>query len=114
MSAWLPHLPRGASALLLNAMLGVLALGLAFAAPGEGAPRMRLTAAGGSLTLSNSKEGEALFRAEAMRPGEQASGSVTIGNTGGVTGTLEVARTVLADHPGSGGGTLSDALDLLV
>ena len=103
---------RGAFALLLNAVLGVLAIGLAFAAPGEGAPRMQLTGASGSLTLANSREGEALFRADAMRPGEQASGSVTIGNTGSVTGTLKVARTALADQPG--GGALSDALDLLV
>ena len=73
-------------ALVLNALLGLLALGLAFAPPGEGAPKLQLASAGGALSLSNSKEGAAIFRAAAMRPGEEASGSVTITNTGTVTG----------------------------
>jgi hypothetical protein len=102
------------SRLLLNAVLGVLALGLAFAAPGEGAARLRLASANGSLSLSNSKEGAAIFRAATMRPGEEASGSVVIGNTGTVGAALTVAPSAVQDAPGAGGGRLSDRLELLV
>jgi hypothetical protein len=99
---------------LLNVALAAVAIALAFAAPGEGAARLRLASASGSLSLSNSKDGQALFSAAAMRPGEEASGSVTIGNTGSVPGTLTVAPAGLQDAPGTGGGRLSDRLQLLV
>jgi len=110
----LPHLSRGSMALALNALLGLLALGLAFAPPGEGAPQLQLASASGSLSLSNSKEGAAVFRADAMRPGDEASGSVTITNTGSVTGALTLAPAAPTDTPGAGGGKLSNKLELLV
>ena len=78
-------------ALVLNALLGLLALGLAFAPAGEGAPKLRLASASGALSLSNSKEGAAIFHADAMRPGEEATGSVTIANTGTVNAALTLA-----------------------
>src|SRR5439155_9444232 len=75
---------------LLHVVLALLALGLSLAAPGEGAPRLQLASATGSLELSNSKAGAALFTAAGMRPGDEASGSVTIGNTGTVGAALSV------------------------
>ena len=110
----LPQLSRGTMALALNALLGLLAVGLAFAPAGQGAPKLQLASAGGALSLSNSKEGAAIFRAAAMRPGEEASGSVTIANTGTVTGALTVAPAAPEDTPGPGGGRLSSRLELLV
>ena len=114
MSRRLPPLSRGSMALVLNALLGLLALGLAFAPPGEGAPKLQLASAAGALSLSNSKEGSAIFRAAAMRPGEEASGSVTITNTGTVTGALTLTPAAPTDTPGTGGGMLSSRLELLV
>ncbi len=114
MARRLPQLSRGSMALVLNALLGLLALGLAFAPPGEGAPQLQLASASGALSLSNSKEGAAIFHAAAMRPGEEASGSVTITNTGTVIGALTLAPAAPADTPGPGGGKLSNGLDLLV
>src|SRR5215210_7102900 len=114
MARRLPQRSRGSLALALNALLGLVALGLAFAPSGEGAPSLQLASASGALSLSNSKEGSAIFRAAAMRPGEEASGSVTITNTGTVTGTLTLAPAAAADTPGVGGGRLSDKLELLV
>ena len=114
MARRLPQLSRGTLALALNAVLALVALGLAFAPPGEGAPKLQLASASGSLTLSNSKENAAIFRAEAMRPGEEASGSVTITNTGTVNAALSLAPEDQADTPGYGGGKLSDRLELLV
>jgi hypothetical protein len=110
----LPQLSRGSMALVLNALLGLLALGLAFAPPGEGAPKLQLASAAGALSLSNSKEGAAIFHAAAMRPGEEASGSVTITNTGTVTGALTLTPAAPTDTPGTGGGVLSSRLELLV
>ena len=112
MAARLPQLSRGSMALVLNALLGLLALGLAFAPAGEGAPQLRLAAANGALTLVNSKEGAAIFQAAAMRPGEQASGSVTITNTGTVNAALTLQPEDASDVPGVGGGQLSGKLDL--
>ena len=49
-----------------------------------------------------------------MRPGEEASGSVTITNTGTVNAALSLAPEAPADTPGNGGGKLSNKLELLV
>jgi hypothetical protein len=99
---------------LLNVALAAVAIALALAAPGEGAARLRLAAASGSLSLSNSKAGQAVFSAAAMRPGQEAGGSVTIGNTGTVPAALNVASAAIQDTPGVGGGRLSETLQLRV
>jgi hypothetical protein len=99
---------------LLNVALAAVAIALALAAPGEGAARLRLASASGSLTLSNSKEDAAIFNAAGMRPGGEASGSVTIGNAGTVGAALSVAPASTQDVPGASGGRLSDRLQLLV
>ena len=114
MARRLPPLSRGSLALVLNALLGLLALGLAFAPAGVGAPQLRLASASGALSLSNSKEGAALFRADGMRPGQQASGSVTITNTGTVNAALTLQPEAGTETAGNGGGRLSDTLGLLV
>jgi hypothetical protein len=114
MARRLPLLSRRSMALALNAALALLALGLAFAPPGEGAPQLRLASASGSLSLLNSKEGLAIFRADAMRPGEEAAGSVTITNAGPVNVALTVQPEASSETPGSGGGKLSNKLELLV
>jgi hypothetical protein len=114
MAGRLPRLSRGSMALAINAVLALLALGLAVAPPGEGAPRLQLAAASGALTLSNSKEGAAIFQADSMRPGEEARGSVRITNTGTINAALSLAPEAAADTPGTGGGRLSNRLELLV
>jgi hypothetical protein len=76
---------------------------------------VELTAgAGGSLTLSNSKEGAAILTLGGMRPGDTAAGTVTIGNTGTMSGDLSLSTSNLVDAPGAGGGVLSGELDLLI
>lgn len=106
----------GILALAVNALLALTALGIAFGAPGGGdEPRLKLAAAGGSLTLVNSKEGGAVFTAGAMRPGGQASGTVQITNSGSVPGALSVDRAAdPLETPGDGGGLLSARLELAV
>src|SRR5919204_128125 len=69
---------------------------------------------GGSLTLSNTKEGAAILSLGGMRPGDSVTDTVTLGNTGTVAGDLSLSTSNLVDTPGSGGGSLSGELDLRV
>ena len=69
---------------------------------------------GGSLTLSNDKEGSAILSLGGMRPGDSATDTVTLGNTGSLDGDLSLSTSNLVDTPGSGGGGLSGELDLRI
>jgi hypothetical protein len=105
----------GAAVLATNALLAILALGIAFAEPGEtDGPELRLAAAAGSLSLSNSREGAAIFQAVGMRPGWESRGSVQIVNTGTVSGALRLAPSAPQEAPGHGGGWLRNRLELVV
>jgi hypothetical protein len=106
--------PRGFQA--LNLMIATVALALLVGAGSSAAaPQLRLAAADGALSLSNSREGAAIFSAAGMRPGREASGSVRIANTGTVAASVRVGRTgAPVDAPGLGGGKLSSRLDLRV
>jgi hypothetical protein len=69
---------------------------------------------GGSLTLSNDKEGSAILSLGGMRPGDSVTDTVTLGNTGSLDGDLALSTSNLVDTPGGGGGALSGELDLRV
>ncbi len=100
----------------LNLAIAVVALALLVATGSSAAtPRIEMAAAQGALTLSNSMEGEAIFRADAMRPGEEVTGTVRISNTGTVVGALSLATAGgVIEAPGIGGGLLSSRLELRV
>jgi spore coat-associated protein N len=51
----------------------------------------------GTLTHSNSKVGAAILTGSNMRPGDTASGTVDIKNTGTLSGVFTLAKTVTAD-----------------
>ncbi len=74
----------------------------------------RVAAATGALSLSNSREGAAIFSAAGMLPGQSITGTVTLGNTGEQAGRLMLSRTALNETPGLGGGKLSDVLAVRV
>jgi hypothetical protein len=108
------RLPRGFQALNLAITTVALAL-LVGAGTTAAAPQLRLAAADGALSISNSREGAAIFTAGAMRPGVEASGTVRIANTGTVTAAVRLGRTGAAvEAPGAGSGKLSARLDLTV
>ena len=75
---------------------------------------IELLAGGGSLSLSNSREGSAILSLAPMRPGDSVTGTVTIGNTGTLPGDLTLSTSNLVNVPGPGAGALSATLDLLV
>jgi hypothetical protein len=69
---------------------------------------------GGSLTLSNDREGSAILSLGGMRPGDSVSDTVMLGNTGTLDGDLSLSTSNLVDNPGAGGGGLSGELDLRI
>jgi len=102
---------RSTSLLAATAATALAALCLTVAAPG--APRevsARAAAASGSVSITNSEEGRALFTATGMRPGHVVAGQVRIGNGGDSAGLFSVAATGLGDVPGPLGGRLSGGL----
>ena len=96
----------------------VVAVCLAVLAGGQKpsrAAQLELTSGpGGSLTLSNDKEGSAILSLAGMRPGDSVTDTVTLGNTGTLDGDLSLSTSNLVDTPGGGGGELSGELDLRI
>ena len=100
--------------------LGVLAVVLAAVgiAVGSGAnftaqsanPSNTFTA--GTLTMDNSKDGSAILTASNMRPGDTASGTVDIENTGSLSGAFTLSRSALTNTPTSP--AMSTQLDTVV
>jgi hypothetical protein len=74
----------------------------------------RVAAATGALSLSNTREGAAIFTAAGMVPGQAVTGTLTLGNTGDQAGRLMLSRTRMSETPGPGGGRLSDVLTLRI
>jgi Ca2+-binding RTX toxin-like protein len=70
--------------------------------------------AGGSMSVSNSNDGAAIFDIANIGPGMTGEGEVTIGNTGTAPGTLVLASLDRSDAPGLYGGSLSGRLGLRV
>ena len=94
----------------------VIAVVLAVASASSKPERIdiQLTGGGGSLTLSNTKEGAAVLSLGGIKPGDSTTDTVTLGNTGTLPGDLSLDTSNLVDAPGSGGGALSGKLDLRV
>jgi uncharacterized membrane protein YgcG len=98
--------------LMLLAALGLaVGSGLASAPPPAD---VQVELVGGTLSMSNSKDGAAIVTAAGLAPGDSRVGDVTISNTGDLTGTFSLSKSNLVDTPGPAGGALSGALDLLV
>jgi hypothetical protein len=74
----------------------------------------RAAAATGAAVVSDSLDGQAIVRADAVGPGSSVTGTVTIANHGDATGSFTLAKSNIQDTPGSGGGQLSSRLVLQV
>jgi hypothetical protein len=95
----------------------IVAICLAVLSGGQQPSRAELELAagpGGSLTLSNDKEGAAVLSISGMRPGDSVTDTVTLGNTGTLDGDLALSTSNFIDTPGGGGGVLSGELDLRI
>jgi spore coat-associated protein N len=112
-----PSIRRRATRLLQLGLVGTwLAVALALPSPMADDPRLEMLAApsGNPLGLSNSKNGVAVLGASNMRPGDTATGTVTLTNTGNVDSDLSLQKTNLRETAGPGGGVLSEVLQLQV
>jgi spore coat-associated protein N len=96
----------------LAAIFAVVAVcagsGLASPAP----PHAILVDASGDLQVTNSLDGQAIFQANGLAPGESVTGTVQLSNTGALAGDLGLAQLDVQDQPGANGGRLSDAVQL--
>ena len=110
------RLRRGSASLALSAIGGLVALSLAVAAPHEPEPGVQLALRDttGSLVLTNTKDGVAIVSSQGMRPGQQVSGSVRVGNVGTVTGALALEAGNQSEVPGPGGGRLWDYMQVAI
>jgi hypothetical protein len=99
--------------LVATLALALGALGLAVASPGH--PRTEATfSASGALGLTSSRDGETLFAANQMRPGQAVSGTLRVTNTGDAPEILAVRTSGLDERAGIGGGLLSGRLALII
>ena len=110
---------RPVATLVISIAMALGAIGLAVAAPGglvggQERASAQIQAASGAVSIGNSRAGQALFSAEAMRPGEGVSGTVTIGNSGNVAGRFTVQAAGVQDMPGVNGGKLSERVRLVL
>lgn len=72
------------------------------------------TFSSGAMSVSNSKDGAAIFDLSNIGPGISDEGEVTIGNSGAAPGTLALSSLGLSDAPGIYGGALSEMLELRI
>jgi spore coat-associated protein N len=70
------------------------------------------TFASGTLTMSNSKDNQAVLTASNMKPGDSTTGTVDIQNTGSLSGTFSLSRTGLTNSDSVN--KISTKLDLVV
>jgi spore coat-associated protein N len=111
---------RPVATLVLSIAMALAAIGLAVAAPGgivggdEKLAQAQVQAASGAVSIANSRDGQAVFSAAAMRPGEGVSGTVTIGNDGDHLGRFAVRATGVQDVAGPSGGKLSERVELVL
>ena len=78
------------------------------------APAAEVSQASGDFVVSNSRNGQAIFRAQGLAPGGSITGTVRLTNTGSLNGELAIAQVDIRDRPGVNGGLLSQVLELAV
>jgi hypothetical protein len=106
---------RAVATLIISLVMALGAIGLAVAAPGgHRLASAEIQGAGGAVSISNSRAGQAVFTAREMRPGEGVSGTLEIGNDGDVTGHFAVRPSTVDDTPGPNGGLLSERIELVL
>lgn len=97
---------------ILAAVLGWA--GVARVAGGSDEPAVEILNASGTLQVTNSGAGQAIFQAAGLAPGGSVTGTVQLSNTGTLAGDLSLAQLDVQDQPGPNGGLLSSAVQLAV
>jgi hypothetical protein len=71
-----------------------------------------ISQASGTFSITNSRDGQAIFQAQGLAPGRSVSGTVQLSNTGTLAGDLGLHQLDVVDQPGANGGQLSGAVHL--
>lgn len=98
---------------LLLLVIAVIGVSFAFGLFSGSTATASNTFTSGSLEATSNPPG-AIFNVTNMLPGDVERGDVTIQNSGSASGTFTLTSENLADTPGSGGGRLSDVLQLVI
>jgi hypothetical protein len=77
-------------------------------------PRLELSGATGAVDVSTSRPGTAIVSAHGLRPGDTATGTVSVRNRGAATARLRLSSSAARDTVGPGGGRLSERLIMSV
>jgi hypothetical protein len=104
-----PRLALGALLTLLLAAAAVVGSGANFTASSANPAN---TFAAGTLTILNDKEGAAVLSAPGLKPGNSATGTVDIQNTGSLSGIFTLSRATPVDSDSAN--PLSGKLNLTV
>jgi spore coat-associated protein N len=110
------HQPAKWSSIGLTVILILAALAITLAAlvgapdANRDAPTLDLINRSGNVEIQNSLEGLPIISVANLKPGDTASGQVTLKNTGTARGHFYLAPLDLVSDPGSGGGTLAENL----
>ena len=97
-------------------VLSVVAVAIASGTGGsDAAPQagVQVTGLSGALTAGDGPAGTVL-QITGLEPGQSAGGTVTVANRGGSGGLLTLSAPAVSDAPGSGGGSLSERLQVTV
>ncbi len=93
-------------------MVAILGCAAVAGSSPRGVPRAEISMVSGELHLTNSRDGQAIFQAQGLSPGESVTGTVQLSNTGDLSGDLGFQQLEVQDQPGTNGGLLSDAVHL--
>lgn len=93
-----PRRAVGALAALLAAVAVTVGSGAAFTASSANPNN---TFAAGTLSILNSKEGVAVLTASGMEPGDSATGTVDVENSGSLSGLFALAKSDVVDSDGA-------------
>ena len=93
-------------------MAAVSACAVAASAGSPATPTAVITQASGTFSITNSRDGQAIFQAHGLAPGRSVTGTVQLSNAGTLAGDLGLHQLDVVDQPGTNGGLLSNAVQL--
>jgi hypothetical protein len=96
----------------LAAIVAVSACAVSASSGSSAQPTAVISQASGTFSITNSRNGQTIFRAQGLAPGRSVSGTVQLSNAGTLTGDLGLQQLEVVDQPGANGGRLSSTLHL--
>jgi spore coat-associated protein N len=96
----------------LAAIVAVSACAVSASSGSSAQPTAVISQASGTFSITNSRDGQAIFQAQGLAPGRSVSGTVQLSNAGTLASDLGLHQLDVVDQPGDNGGRLSGAVHL--